>query len=142
MSGSPGFLEVADAIAARLCRDALWDGGRCNWIGPALEPVGGRWTPVHRAYGPDLYGGTSGIALFLGQMDRLAPERIYRDTAAGALRQAVSRLDDLAPAVRLGFYAGAPGVAYALAQFGEWLGDEDYVNRALGLLRDLPAPGG
>jgi lantibiotic biosynthesis protein len=139
MTGSREFLEVADAIAARLCRDALWDGARCNWLGPALEPIGGRWTPAVRAYGPDLYSGTSGIALFLGQMDRLAPERIYRDTAAGALRQALSRLDDLAPAVRLGFHAGAPGVAYALAQCGAWRGDEDYVKQALRIVRDLMA---
>jgi len=35
-------LPVADAIGARLCRDAIWAGRRCNWLGASMEPVGGQ----------------------------------------------------------------------------------------------------
>ena len=35
-----------------------------------MEPAGGRWKEVHKVFGPDLYGGTSGIAEAPGQLVR------------------------------------------------------------------------
>jgi len=32
-------LSLADYFANRLCRDALWSGSRCNWLGDSMEPV-------------------------------------------------------------------------------------------------------
>lgn len=44
MNQSPEtFLETADFLGARLCRDAIWAGNRCNWLGAAeIELMGGR----------------------------------------------------------------------------------------------------
>ena len=43
---SAKFLETADRLGARICRDAIWAGGRCNWIGGYTESAS---TIVHRA---------------------------------------------------------------------------------------------
>ena len=56
------FLEIADRIGCRLCRDAVWDANRCSWLGWSMEPVNNQWTTVYRSFAADLYGGTSGIA--------------------------------------------------------------------------------
>jgi len=54
-------LEIADRIGAQLCRDALWEGDRCNWIGCLRYAGDIAWG----ALGADIYAGTAGIALFL-----------------------------------------------------------------------------
>ena len=78
-----GFLDAADFIAARLCRDAVWAGGRCNWLGDSMEFVGGQWAVAHRAFGPDLYSGTSGVALSLAEAYAVTGEALFRETAVG-----------------------------------------------------------
>ena len=84
------FLELADRIGARICRDAIWDGGRCNWV--AGRGKGGKDC---EALTPSLYSGTSGIALFLYRLSDATGEKIFRDTADAALRQALSQTDRL-----------------------------------------------
>src|SRR5262249_627776 len=96
-----------------------------------LEPVGGKWSVVHRALGPDLYTGTSGISLFLAHLHRLTGEKLFRTTAEGAIRQATSRLTDVGTPMRPGFYAGLMGIAHALLRVGEILGDEVGVDEAV-----------
>jgi len=131
------FLETANYLGARICRDALWAGNNCNWLGPSMEYVGGNWTVVHRAYGPDLYAGTSGIALFLANLYLQTNDKVYRLTAEGALRHSLSRLEDIHPAIRCGFYAGCVGIAFALVEVAEVLGHEGYTIRGLQLLQSL-----
>jgi lantibiotic modifying enzyme len=120
MPGDPLFLAMSDRIGARLCHAALWAGPACNWIGPTVLLGAGGPVVVFRASGPDLYGGTSGIALFLGQLYALTGEPIYRETAQAALRQALAYCADQPPARRWGFYSGWPGIAYVAWQLGEW----------------------
>ena len=132
-----GFLGAADRLGARLCRDAIWAGERCNWVGAAMEFDGGSWVVAQRAGGPDLYGGTSGIALFLARLAHLTGERVYRLVARGAIRQALSRLDAFPPSARLALYAGAGGVAYVLVQVAELLADTTLGAEAEALVAEL-----
>ena len=37
MSSEHAFLAAASAIGRRIVSDAVWDGGRCNWIGADLS---------------------------------------------------------------------------------------------------------
>src|SRR6266478_1855089 len=92
------YLEVADRIAARLCRDALWSQSRCNWTADYLDDEG----VAYGALGPHLYNGTGGIALFLSRTASATGERIVRLTAEAALRQALAKL----PVARWGLYSG------------------------------------
>ncbi|HWS88790.1 MAG TPA: lanthionine synthetase LanC family protein [Pyrinomonadaceae bacterium] len=138
MSAQPDeFLEAADFIAARLCRDAVWAGARCNWLGDSMEFVGGQWAVAHRAFGPELYSGTSGVALFLAEVFRKTGEPLFRETAVGGARQALSRLEELPAQARVGFYTGHTGIGYALTRIGELLGEQEFVDRGLQIVEAL-----
>ena len=130
------FFETAQAIGARLCRDAIWSGSRCNWIGASMEAFGG-WTVVQKSFGPDLYAGTSGIGVLLAELAALNNESIFRRTAEGAAAQAISRLADIPEAFRLGFYSGHTGIAYALVRMGERLKNQSLIERGLGIFESL-----
>jgi lantibiotic modifying enzyme len=134
------FLETADFLGAKLCREAIWSGDRCNWVGPvAIDSV-----LEYRACGPDLHAGTSGIAVFLARLFAVTRERVFRLTAEAAMRQALSRLDDLPRDVRIGFYEGLTGVAFALSELSELLEIPKFAPMALLLLdevqKDLQTP--
>jgi type 2 lantibiotic biosynthesis protein LanM len=124
------FLDAAAFLGRRLCRDALWAGDRCNWLGDSMEFVGGAWGVIHRALGPDIYGGTSGVALFLATLHRLTGEPLFRITAEGALAHALSRTADFPSAHRVGFYAGWTGIAYAMAVAGNVFDDAGLIDKA------------
>jgi lantibiotic modifying enzyme len=65
------FLDAAERIGRRLCRDALWSDGRCTWLGWAMESRSGQWVTAFRAMATNLYDGTSGIGLFLARLAQL-----------------------------------------------------------------------
>ena len=85
-SDGEAFLGVAADIAHRIAGSAVWSDGRCNWMGvPASERsrVSGRAAVA--ALGPDLYEGTSGVALFLAEAAARLDEPRLRATALGAI---------------------------------------------------------
>jgi type 2 lantibiotic biosynthesis protein LanM len=131
------FLNTATAIGARLCRDALWDGVRCNWMGDSMEFESNAWTVVHRSFGPELYNGTSGIALFLAQLFRATGEKPFKTAAIGAAQQAASRASEIPVSARPGFYSGQTGIAYVLSELGELFDREDLLQTAFSLIEGL-----
>jgi lantibiotic modifying enzyme len=131
------FLEGAAALGARLCRDAVWDGGRCNWMGDAQDQVAGVLAVVHRAMGPVLYDGTAGIGLFLARLYAATGERPFRTAARGALRQATSARDRVPPEFRIALYSGWTGLAWAMAHAGEAMGDAEWTEHAAGMAGEL-----
>lgn len=133
------FLATARSIGVRLCRDAFWDGERCNWMGDSMEFVDRDWRVVRRSFGPDLYSGTAGIALFLAALNNAAPERPIRTTAEGALAQALSRLDDIPAGSHSSFHSGLLGIGWATLHCGEWLAREDLVERGLAIMTEAAA---
>jgi lantibiotic biosynthesis protein len=132
-----GFLQAADFLGRRLVRDALWAGPRCNWLGDSMEFVDNAWSVVHRALGPDFYGGTSGVALFLARLHQLTGERLFKVTAEGAATHALERAADIPVPGRLAFYGGWTGIAYALAEVGNLLDNGTLVARALALMDEV-----
>jgi len=105
---NPAYLEAADRIGARLCRDALWYQGRTNWTSDFLDGE----SLAHGALGPELYSGTAGIALFLWRLKEATGERIFRITAEAALRQAL----ESTPLSGCGLYSGGLGILYVAAE--------------------------
>ncbi|SOD02363.1 Lanthionine synthetase C-like protein [bacterium JGI 053] len=133
------FLQAAATLGARLCRDAVWAGGRCNWVGDAQEPAAGEWVVVQRSLGPVLYDGTAGVALFLARLYALTGERPFRTAARGALRQALGALDRVGPPVTGAFHSGFAGIAWALAESADALGDAGWTEEAAKVADSLAA---
>jgi hypothetical protein len=136
------FLQAAVALGSQLVQDAVWWHGRCNWMG--AEPDGhtlgsGRVRMTCKALGPELYAGTSGVALFLAELCTATGDGKVRAAALGAIRQALAHCDAVAPVVRFGLYSGWSGIAFAAARVGALLGEPELLHAALRLARRLSA---
>lgn len=123
------YLDVAARIGLRLCRDAIWWDGHCNWMGWMIEPHGGQWISVHRAMSSLVYDGTAGIGLFLARLSRYVDDPILHTTAKGALGQALTAVDSLSDAGEYGFYSGLSGIGWSCIDAGAALGCEALVER-------------
>ena len=129
------FLDAATRIGRRLCRDAIWWEGRCNWLGWAMEAHGGQWIFVHRAMTALVYDGTAGIGVFLARLSRLSDDPIIRTTAEGALAQALTAIDSLSDAGEYGFYSGLSGIAWSCTDAGTALGSDELIARGRAAMR-------
>jgi lantibiotic modifying enzyme len=130
-SDEPAFLEMAGRLGRGIAESAIWFEGRCNWVGavPRDEArMSGRATLT--ALGPDLYGGTSGVALFLAEAGAALGDDRLRSTALGAIRLALDHADRVDPAVRDGLYDGPIGIAYAAVRIGARLQADHLLVRA------------
>ncbi len=123
------FLETSARIGFRLCRDAVWHEGRCNWLGWGMEPHGGQWVNARRSMGSLLYDGSAGIGLFLARLANAIKEPIVAETAAGALAQSLTAVENLTASGEYGFYSGLAGVAKSCVDGGVALGRDDVVAR-------------
>jgi lantibiotic biosynthesis protein len=123
------FLDAAARIGRRLCRDAVWADGRCNWLGWGMQVRGGQWVTAYQAMGPLVYDGTSGIGLFLARLARITEDPIIHATAKAALAQALTAVETLAGAGEYGFYSGLSGIAWCCMASGIVLKDDELFAR-------------
>jgi lantibiotic modifying enzyme len=129
-ASSETFLAAAAGIGRALCREAYWDhqGNLCNWMGrvtgnPA-EP-GGPISSVACAIGPELYGGSTGVALFLAQLAAVTGDEDCRRTALGAFARSLRQLDrrQAADLPSRSFHGGPVGLAYAARRIAALTGE-------------------
>src|SRR5688572_25772762 len=104
---------------------------------PRYDQDSGEIAPVFGTLGPDLYGGTSGVALFLAETSRHSADPDHRRIAEQAMIHAVARLSTLRRERGLGMYTGSVGVAYAALRVGAILEKPELVRRARDFLRTL-----
>lgn len=131
------FVETAASLGAKVCRDALWAKDRCNWIGPAMEPLGGRWRQVHKMFGPEFYNGTAGVGLALATLQRVSGDRVFKRTALAALRHALGRAEDVEPHMRIGLYSGWLGISIAALMTADILDEDSLREPAVELVNSL-----
>lgn len=140
---TPDYLEVAHGLGRQLVATALWHQGRCNWVGPRIGgDVHTLGQPVLAGIGPDLYGGSSGVALFLAELYRLTGDENVRRTALGAVGQALTRVEQGAGRTEPGLYKGRLGVAVAAAQVGARLQEGRLLDRAATIAEGRPTSAG
>jgi lantibiotic biosynthesis protein len=129
--------DVASAIGDRIAQDAFWHEDRCNWVGAqpsqSLQRAGVGTT--YQTLGPDLYSGTSGVALFLAELAATNSAAVIRETALGAIRQALSRYVDVHQQARLGLFSGWLGIVLAAVRISTILDAPAIRVEALSLLR-------
>lgn len=129
------FLGAAEEIGRHICRDAIWHGDRCNWLGALPEEgPGGLLTETYTTLTADLYGGTSGVAVFLASLYRETGDETARRTSLGAIRQALARADDSMPVSSRGVYGGRTGLAVAAGWVGRLLGEQELLEASVLLL--------
>ena len=128
-------LETAFQIGARLARDAVWDGDRCNWFAPVFENFTGSQQLACGTLAATLYDGTAGIGLFLAELYRATGDPLAARTARGAIEHALSRAEDIPEALHRGFYTGFLGIGFAAIHTGTVLGDEELAARGSAMVR-------
>jgi hypothetical protein len=135
-------LEAACRIGASLCQSAYWDASAlfCNWIGRSApvagEPVG-PIKPAAAILGPDLYGGSAGVALFLARLHAMTGEPESLRTALGAIRRSIRQLDrspSPTTSYPYSFFRGDLGVAYAACKVGVLTGNAELGTEAASIL--------
>lgn len=131
------FLQTADRIANGLCRDAFWDGERCSWLGWVDSYENNKIIPTYTAFKSDIYGGTSGVAMFLAFLYRFSRDRQHLRVVEGAVNQAISLDDKLVSQRRYGVYFGVSGVALSYLRIGQCLQREELIKRGIGLLKSI-----
>jgi Lanthionine synthetase C-like protein/HopA1 effector protein family len=136
-SSTSDYLDVAARIASRITRQAIWHRNQCDWVG--FQPLERSLTPQGNAtlsaLGPELYSGTSGVALFLGELSAQIGDTDVRRTALGAIAQALSHLDVLPAPARPGLFSGWIGIALVAARLGKILQDENLLRAALRIVQ-------
>jgi lantibiotic modifying enzyme len=126
-----GYLEAAVLLGQRIADQAIWHENRCTWVGASVEEGrGGETTLTYVTLGPDLYAGTSGIALFLAGLAAVTGDELFRRTATGAITHALTRAPELAPSLDRSLYSGRVGIAVAATAVGAALGEAQYLEAA------------
>lgn len=122
---SGALVRAGTTIARRIAGQALWYQNRCNWIERHRQLENGDLLATTFTLGPDVYGGLSGVGLFLAEAWRWEQVPELRATARGALMQAVDSSLESNVDCSHGLYTGLPGVAYALIRAAARLEDAD-----------------
>jgi lantibiotic biosynthesis protein len=128
------LVECALGIGTRICRNALWYCERSNWLGASAEQIFGRLHVVQRTFGPELYSGTAGIALVLGDLHSISPDPIFKKTAIGAITNAFECLHQLDERFSIGAFSGLSGIAYVGLRLGIKFDRPDWVEKSLKIL--------
>lgn len=136
------FIDVANMIGRELCNRTFWSGKQCNWIGRTFSSnsygkSGRNYRNENHALGPELYDGTSGIALFLSQLYRFTKNEEYYKTAEAAATQALLHVEQIPFINRFGYYKGIIGVAYVAAKIGKMFHNNRLLENAWEVLENL-----
>ena len=129
--GSADHLDAAILLGRRIADQAIWHDNRCTWVGASLEE--GRRAEMALTYatlGPDLYEGTSGVALFLAELAGVTGDELFRRTAMGAIDHALARASELPADLDRSLYSGRIGIAVAAAAVGAAVGESRYLEAA------------
>jgi hypothetical protein len=137
--------EAITDICSILVGRVLWHAGMCNWIGPGVPTEHSTGAsparPVLSALGPDMYRGTSGIALFLGEAFALTGDKEVRRTCIGAINHALAYYETIPQSSRVGLYTGWVGIAVVASYLGRMLGEEGLLKAAGEIAQSLQAQG-
>ncbi|MEU9889622.1 type 2 lanthipeptide synthetase LanM family protein [Sphaerisporangium sp. NPDC051011] len=121
--------DIADLVDRLAC--ASGPGGRVNWLG--LELVEEKyWSP--QPLGWSLYGGYTGVALFLAQCAAVTGEERYADLARRAAVPLPRLVEDPPEEGVMGAFTGLGGVAYALVHMADLLDDPSLARPVEGLV--------
>jgi lantibiotic biosynthesis protein len=140
-SDSQRAIAIATEIADHLERSAFEYGEEATWMGTqrTTDDDSSVVQTSYGAVGPTLYGGTSGIALFLAEMFSRTRSPRTAALTASAMHYARARIESVPRASRFGFYGGRLGVIYSLARVSKLIERDELLADARTRLRVLLA---
>ena len=131
------YKGVAFKIAARICRDAIWDGNSCNWIGPGVIGDTSNYQIVQKNHNIDIYQGNAGIAYFLNELLLVEDDPIIVETFQGCLNQVINNLDKDPLNSNLSFFEGSLGCIWLIIQCGIDHKNDQWIELGLSKLRGI-----
>ncbi|MDB5241778.1 MAG: hypothetical protein JWP57_2403 [Spirosoma sp.] len=131
------FVDMAAEIGRLICRDAIWQGPRCNFLTSTNDPQFEYPKPYFKSLEADFYAGSAGVAYFLAALYHATGDRLIRKTALGTLHNALATSRRIPATAQLGFFSGWTGIAYAAIRAGRWLSDEAVLSEGQRLLTDI-----
>ncbi|HSM86008.1 MAG TPA: lanthionine synthetase LanC family protein [Candidatus Limnocylindrales bacterium] len=130
------FLDTAHRIGRSLCRDAIWSGPVCNWLGWAARHVGTQLVIGKGSQNAAFGQGTAGIALFLARLHSITADPLIKITGLGALQHAIHNADTR----NFDFFTGCTGTLYAAVELDALLHAGEFRTHACqGLKRAMDA---
>lgn len=132
-SAEEPFVPIAVSIGDRLVHNSIWHENRCTWIG-AADAEFSRPEAALGTLPPDFYAGTSGIAVFLAELHSVTKHEGARRCAVGAIRQALSGLDEVAVSIRSSLYTGWAGIALAAACVARMTSEAEFLEVSAALM--------
>lgn len=134
-SDSP-FLAAAIDIARQLVQDAVAVGTGVTWEGDEIIGDEDDHSIVRMRVGSDLYGGTAGIAWFLGHIAPFDPSGAFAGTAAKAMSAAVTEAKKGLQSRTFSLLSGSTGIALAAIEIADRLNLARLRRSALLLVRE------
>lgn len=133
------LMKEARAVGERLLELATFEQDRANWVMLTME--GDRNWQISPAKS-DLYGGTSGVVLFLAYLAAISGEKRYEDVARAGLRsirQQIKKSWEDGDAVNVGAFSGLGSPIYLLSHLGHLWNDPELLREADSLVDVLPS---
>lgn len=119
--GDSPYLTAAIGIARQLVRDALPVGRGVTWEGDEIVGDEDDHAVVRMHVGPDLYGGTAGIAWFLGHIAPFDSSGAFAGTAAQAMIAAIAGARKSLHSSTFSLLSGSTGTALAAIEVADRL---------------------
>jgi type 2 lantibiotic biosynthesis protein LanM len=128
------LIAAARRIGERLEQLAVRRGDGASWAGFSSQR-GDDWSMVPLDF--DLYGGLSGIALFLAHLGGILEEERYSDLARRALATSRAQIERATPETGIGAFTGVASYTYALIHLASLWCDPFLLDEAVGTLPAL-----
>ena len=134
---NPLFLETANKIGARICKQAIWQGNKCTWKIKEPDRTNPKLKIAHNQIaGGAIYQGVAGINLFLSELYNQTGDKNILKVIEGAAKYANNSANQL-PNNSFGFHSGRVGIAYSSLKAGLVLQNEDFINQSKEILFPL-----
>ncbi|NNF34527.1 MAG: hypothetical protein HKN68_10485 [Saprospiraceae bacterium] len=132
------LLDAAVDIGMQLCKEAIWHQSQCTWIGLRHDFRSSEQPElISSSIGPGMYGGSSGIAYYLLNLNQYINDPIIEKHIIGAINHAIHHTTKLPDAMKHSYWSGHMGVALTALEIGKSLSLDDLKNYALNALDEV-----
>lgn len=130
------YLKIVEKLADKICQEAIWYENQCNWTGIFHNTQIGNTKSVLRALPSNFYNGSAGVGYFLAAAYLQFQKPIYKHNSLGAFAKTDGQIHKIRNE-KIGFYEGLTGIAFSMIQAGEWLGENDLIEKGKKIIENV-----